>query len=299
MNLKFIRKGFVIVTLATAIIAPAGQLVAAETTDIRLTNSFVKDQKVNIEFQTLGTEKVFVNVEEDYSLVMATEEADSAWTGKVFADTHVTLVEEGEEWSKIESGNVVGYVKTESLIKGKEAAAYSKLLLEEAYPEKNIFSLTQEEKDAVYSVAVSKEEEEARLAAEEAARIAAEKARIAAEKEASKKKGQEVVDYAKQFIGNPYVYGGTSLTRGADCSGFVKSVYKHFGISLPRTSYEMRRVGQSVSYQDIQPGDIVCYSGHVGIYAGNGKLINAIDEQRGINLSSATHRKIITIRRIF
>ena len=76
-------------------------------------------------------------------------------------------------------------------------------------------------------------------------------------------------------------------------------VYKHFGVSLPRTSYSMRRVGKAVSYRDIQPGDIVCYSGHVGIYAGNGKIVNAIDERRGINLSNATYKKIITIRRIF
>ena len=76
-------------------------------------------------------------------------------------------------------------------------------------------------------------------------------------------------------------------------------VYRHFGVSLPRTSYSMRRVGTAVSYSDIQPGDIVCYSGHVGIYAGNGKIVNAIDEQRGINLSNATYKKIITIRRIF
>ena len=80
--------------------------------------------------------------------------------------------------------------------------------------------------------------------------------------------GQAVVDYARQFLGNPYVYGGNSLTNGTDCSGFVKGVYAAFGINLPRTSSEQRSVGYAVSLSEIQPGDIVCYSGHVGIYAG-------------------------------
>ena len=120
-----------------------------------------------------------------------------------------------------------------------------------------------------------------------------------AKEETLKAKRQSVVDYASQFIGNPYVYGGTSLTRGTDCSGFVRSVYAYFGVSLPRTSSAMRSVGYEVSYSEIQPGDIVCYYGHVGIYAGNGQIVNAIDESRSIGMSSATYAKIITIRRIF
>ena len=77
---------------------------------------------------------------------------------------------------------------------------------------------------------------------------------------------RQIVDYACQFIGNPYVWGGTSLTNGADCSGFVQSVFKNFGINLPRTSGEMRSSGTAVNYSDAMPGDIVCYDGHVGIY---------------------------------
>jgi cell wall-associated NlpC family hydrolase len=164
-------------------------------------------------------------------------------------------------------------------------------------------SHSKEEIEACFSVGETAEEEIARLAAEEAARIAAEQARLAAEKAAAEAaragKRQALVEYANQFIGNPYVYGGTSLTRGTDCSGFVKGVYAHFGVSLPRTSYSMRSVGYAVSFSDIQPGDIVCYSGHVGIYAGNGKIVNAIDESHGIGMSNVKYSTIITIRRIF
>ena len=112
--------------------------------------------------------------------------------------------------------------------------------------------------------------------------------------------GQAVVDYARQFLGNPYVYGGNSLTSGTDCSGFVKGVYAAFGINLPRTSSEQRSVGYAVSLSEIQPGDIVCYSGHVGIYAGNNTLIHASNEKTGITLTSpVTYRSVLAVRRIF
>lgn len=112
--------------------------------------------------------------------------------------------------------------------------------------------------------------------------------------------GQAVVNYAMKFLGNPYVYGGTSLTNGADCSGFVQSVYAAFGVSLPRTSAEQRSAGYAVSLSDIQPGDIICYSGHVGIYVGNNTLIHASTEKTGIILTSPiTYRKVLSVRRIF
>lgn len=110
--------------------------------------------------------------------------------------------------------------------------------------------------------------------------------------------GQEVVDYAMQFVGNPYVWGGTSLTNGCDCSGFVQSIFRHFGISLPRTSYEQRSCGQGVSYSNAQPGDIVCYSGHVAIYAGGGRIVGAQSSAIGIATQNATYRTILAVRRV-
>lgn len=110
--------------------------------------------------------------------------------------------------------------------------------------------------------------------------------------------GQEVVDYAMQFVGNPYVWGGTSLTNGCDCSGFVQSIFRHFGISLPRTSYEQRSCGQGVSYSNAQPGDLICYSGHVAIYAGGGRIVGAQSSAVGIATQNATYRTILAVRRV-
>lgn len=111
--------------------------------------------------------------------------------------------------------------------------------------------------------------------------------------------GSSVVDYATQFVGNPYVWGGTSLTDGADCSGFVQSVYANFGVSLPRTSYEQQNAGTEVSYADAQPGDLICYGGHVAIYMGDGKIVHASNAKDGIKISNdATYRTILSVRRL-
>ena len=111
--------------------------------------------------------------------------------------------------------------------------------------------------------------------------------------------GSSVVDYAKQFVGNPYVWGGTSLTSGADCSGFVQSVYSNFGVSLPRTSYEQQNAGREVSYSEAQPGDLICYGGHVAIYMGDGKIVHASNSRDGIKVSNnAAYRTITSVRRL-
>ncbi len=110
--------------------------------------------------------------------------------------------------------------------------------------------------------------------------------------------GQAVIDFACQFIGNPYVWGGTSLTNGADCSGFVQSVYANFGISLPRTTYDMVNVGYEVTYDQALPGDLVLYDGHVGLYMGDGTIVNAMNEAQGIGICTATYAPIVTIRRV-
>lgn len=110
--------------------------------------------------------------------------------------------------------------------------------------------------------------------------------------------GQEVVDFAMQFVGNPYVWGGTSLTNGADCSGFVMSVFGHFGISLPHSSYSLRSCGQGVSYSNAQPGDLICYSGHVAIYIGGGRIVGAQSSAIGIATQNATYRTILAVRRV-
>ncbi|MCQ2499311.1 MAG: NlpC/P60 family protein [Lachnospiraceae bacterium] len=108
--------------------------------------------------------------------------------------------------------------------------------------------------------------------------------------------GDRMVQYALQFVGNPYVYGGTSLTNGADCSGFVWRIYKDFGYSIPRTG--MRSIGTEVSYEQARAGDIVCYPGHVALYMGNGKIVHASTAKTGIKVSNVSYRQWLTIRRV-
>jgi cell wall-associated NlpC family hydrolase len=122
----------------------------------------------------------------------------------------------------------------------------------------------------------------------------------------SNPRAQEIVDYALQFVGNPYVWGGNSLTNGCDCSGFVHLIYKHFGYTTPRYSLSFQYVGRAVDIEDIQPGDIVVYArngegvGHVAIYIGNGKIVEAQSTKAGITSNRNLHnnRAIIAVRRL-
>ncbi len=197
----------------------------------------------------------------------------------------VLVLEEGDEWCKVSIEEGDGYVLTDLVRLHSE-----------------------------YVTAESKEEEAARLAEEAREREEARKAaRLAAQKEAEKKAaeenqvsaepseiGIEVANYACQFVGNPYKWGGTSLTEGADCSGFVMSVYANFGVELPHSSAADRKVGYEVgSLAEAIPGDIICYSGHVAIYIGNGEIVHASTEKTGIIISNADYRTILCIRRIF
>lgn len=110
--------------------------------------------------------------------------------------------------------------------------------------------------------------------------------------------GKNIAKYGCQFIGNPYVYGGTSLTNGADCSGFTYRIYADFGYSIPRTSKAQRSCGTGVSYEEAQPGDLICYDGHVGLYCGGGYIVHASTEKTGIKISKATYRPILAVRRV-
>ena len=110
--------------------------------------------------------------------------------------------------------------------------------------------------------------------------------------------GKNIAKYGCQFIGNPYVYGGTSLTQGADCSGFTYRIYADFGYSIPRTSSAQRSCGTGVTLDTAQPGDLVCYDGHVGLYVGGGYIVHASTEKTGIKISKANYRKILAVRRV-
>lgn len=210
---------------------------------------------------------------------------------------------------------VLGLVPIEDeLIVTEELDGWVKVNIEEGdgYVSNDYVTLSTE-----FVKAESIEEEKARLAKEEAARKAAQEAanKKAAENSSSGKSsstsggktyanptgssGSDVAQFALQFVGNPYVYGGTSLTNGADCSGFVMSVYNNFGVSLPHSSAADRSVGATVNgLENAQPGDLICYSGHVALYIGNGQIVHASTSRTGIIVSNANYRSILSIRRI-
>ncbi|MGN0403618.1 MAG: C40 family peptidase [Bariatricus sp.] len=217
---------------------------------------------------------------------------ESEYVGKLYPGYAAKIVGPVGEWTAVVSGEVTGYVKTEYITIGQESEQIAEELVEKA---------ESEGREDPFTYAESREQEEARLKAEAEAKAEEEaRERAIAEAEAKEKAsgGQAVVAYACQFIGNPYVWGGTSLTNGADCSGFVQSVFAHFGITLPRTSYEQRSAGVGVSYEEAIPGDLICYDGHVGIYIGNGQIVNAMNPAQGIGISPATYTNILAVRRV-
>ncbi len=213
--------------------------------------------------------------------------------------------------------SVIGMVPIgDELLVTEEIDGFAQVDIEEG---KGYISLDYVVLSTEFVKAESKAEEEARLAQEAAERKAAQEAAAKKAKANSSNKGssnenitppvisgggselgQSVANFACQFVGNPYVWGGTSLTNGADCSGFVMSVYENFGVSLPHSSAADRNVGSAVgSLDNAQPGDIICYSGHVGIYIGGGQIVHASTSKTGIIISSASYRSILSIRRIF
>ena len=213
---------------------------------------------------------------------------DAPVLGLVPNEDRLTVLEETDEWLKVSIEEGDGYVSKEFVSVSTE-----------------------------FVQAESKAEEEARLKKEDDDRKKANAAAAQAQKKNSSSTssssgktssysvsgsgtGSSVASYALQFVGNPYVYGGTSLTNGTDCSGFTMSVYRNFGVSLPHSSGAQRGIGYDVGgIQNAQPGDLVCYSGHVGLYIGGGQIVHASTAATGIKISNASYRQILAVRRIF
>lgn len=351
--------------------------------------------KVPTEMENLVAEnKVLVASPNVYLNIHAEPSMSSKVLGKMYSnDLAIELHREDDRWTRVRSGNIVGYVMNEYLVEGDQAEALSEIVstqvakvdphsdkevyqeasssakiiaeaeegdqyevmesedgwlgiltedgegfipssevtLSMAYPvaesareEADRISNTNvkeradheqrkaEKADAVVELAqtradvASGEEEETAMAVVEVALRAADAAAAQADvaqvavSQAGEESGQAVIDFATKFIGNPYVWGGSSLTHGADCSGFVMAVYGNFGFRLPHYDVSDRSVGSPVaSLEEARAGDIVCYNGHVALYMGDGMIVHAQDERHGITTSRANFMHIVCIRRLF
>ncbi len=239
-------------------------------------------KEVGTRFATVNTTTLFVRTEPT---------TESSILGMVPIEDELVVMEEADEWVKVDVEEGNGWVSKDYVILHSE--------------------FVQAESKEEEAARLAKEEEERRRAREAAAaRVAEEQASSSSNTNTSttttatvgsgSEMGVAVAEYALQFVGNPYVYGGTSLTDGADCSGFVMSVYANFGVSLPHSSSADRNQGYAVDGLDnAQPGDLICYSGHVALYIGNGQIVHASSSKTGIIVSNADYKKILAVRRIF
>lgn len=259
------------------------------------------DRKLLLEYQETVKQVTELKAElEEEESELETSEIELKEQEKILSDTLAEKKQEYEDYDAM-------------LVKAKqEAAVFTAKINQQTNELRSLESKEKQKKKE--AEAKQKEEEEAKRKAEEAEKQATASGDSTSSNSNSGSKnnssdppkpsggggskGQQIADYACQFIGNPYVAGGTSLTNGADCSGFTMSVYKQFGISIPRTSYAQSGIGTAVSYDQARAGDIIYYGGHVGIYLGDGRIVHASTERTGIKITSAMYRPIVTIRRI-
>ena len=284
-----LKKGLFLVTISSLVMGISPEVQAADTDSVlpgagieEVLNDYdASDHKVQVKEYLVPTEKgeysdmAFANVH-SFLYIRSEPTKQSKWVGKLYPDYAAKIKGPVGEWTKIKSGDVTGYVYSQYITIGKKAQKKAKEMKKFHY-------------------ARSRKEEEAILAKQREASTVetndADGGRAGS--------GQAVVEYACRFIGNPYVWGGTSLTNGADCSGFIMSIYAKFGVSLPHSSGAMAGCGRGVSYSEAMPGDIICYAGHVAIYMGGGQIVHASNAKDGIKISgNAAYRPIVAVRRV-
>ncbi len=305
--------------------AGVGQILEANVAEeeyLAAAEEAKNERKAIYGFSNLGIANVsnYLNVREEPS-------EDGKLVGKMSKNSGCEVMDISDGWAYIKSGKVTGYVKAEFLLTGKEARARADEVAtdmavcnsgglrvrEEPSTESPVITLVAEgeELEVVEQldgwVKIMVDDEEAYVSAEYV-NIAKKLERAVTQTELIYGKGVsdvrvDLVNYAKQFLGNPYVWGGTSLTNGADCSGFVQSVFKNYGVSLPRTSAAQSAVGTKVSLSEAQPGDLIFYANngrvnHVAIYIGGGQVIHASNARTGIKISNASYRTPYAVKRV-
>ena len=236
-------------------------------------------RSVGTRIATVTTQTLFVRTEPT---------TESSILGMVPEADELLVLEETEGWVKVDVEEGTGWVSTDYVTLRSEFVQAESKEEEAARLEKE--AEERRKAQAAAAAKVSKKTESSSSSANTQSYTVGEGSEM----------GVAVAEYALQFVGNPYVWGGTSLTNGADCSGFVMSVYANFGVSLPHSSASDRSQGYAVDgLANAQPGDLICYSGHVALYIGDGQIVHASNKRTGIIVSQAGYRKILAIRRIF
>ncbi|MGN0243825.1 MAG: NlpC/P60 family protein [Lachnospiraceae bacterium] len=265
----------------------------------------------------------YLNIREEASI-------SSTSIGKLRDGGFGRILSKGKQWTKIQSGDITGYVSNDYIITGKKAEAYlekhNAKVAEVTATSLNIrnrmtigsdvlkvaskgdrLTVAKEYSDwakvkvsATANGFVAKDYVDIEYVAPEA--VAVEDTNIVDAGNVSKLRRQ-IIDFACQHVGNPYVYGGTSLTNGADCSGFVMRVFEHFGYQMGRSTYDQIGDGKAIKVKDVQPGDLIFYGdpeapGHVAIYIGNQQIVHASTSTTGIIISAYDYREPCAARRI-
>lgn len=265
MNFRTVRNTMLVLVCAGMFTIPSMQADAAELSEVVSAGVATAMEQVDDEtvlatavapsvvegYTLLGV----VNAESGYINIREEMSTDSDIVGKIRKDAICEVVSIEDEWCEIESGEIEGYISNEYLLTGAEANKKAEELMAEGKELETAVTMMEYR----YGKGVTDIQ-------------------------------MEICEYARQFVGNPYRWGGTSLTKGADCSGFTLSVYKNYGVSLPHSSKAQANCGTRIEIGEVQPGDLVFYGGsnihHVAMYIGNGQVVHAQSANTGIVVSS-------------
>ena len=268
MNFRGIKNTVLVLAVAGTFLAPSVKAEAAELSDLvsaGVTTTMEQVEDVTVLEAATSPSVVegytllgVVNAEKGYINIREEMSTDCDVVGKIRKDAICEVVSIEDEWCEIESGEIKGYISSEYLLTGEEANEKAEELMEEGVELETAITMMEYR----YGKGVTDIQ-------------------------------MEICEFARQFVGNPYRWGGTSLTKGADCSGFTLSVYANYGVSLPHSSKAQASCGTRIDLSELQPGDLVFYGGknihHVAMYIGNGQVVHAQSTNTGIVVSSMNY----------